>query len=366
MAAAYLLRVLGARAPSRWLVRMFLCLCQFGDKRLTTSNTFVHHAESVDECVPCFSEEVEHDILSSSLDRFHDSVAPFACTESVGGSSSSLQSSFSQYFSPRAACYSYWDVHDFVAQTGKPNYLVARVPVPSTLNISTWRELLQDYEDSVVCNFLEFGWPVGFMPTTLPVFDLRTHRGTLLFSEQVTAYLTKESSVGRVAGPFDAVPFTDGFVVSPLNTVPKRDSAERRVTVDLSWPCGTSVNDGIPSDSFLAEPISLSYRTIDLIVDAAIYLGPGCLLYKRDLKKAYRQFPVDPKDLIIYWGTPGTISSILIRSLPWACVVRLWPVSDLPQLFHGFLDNRGAPFSIIWMILLESLLLVPQLVIFKR
>jgi len=44
-----------------------------------------------------------------------------------------------------------------VAQTGEPNYLVAKVPVPSTLNISTWRKLLQDYEDSVVCDFLEFG-----------------------------------------------------------------------------------------------------------------------------------------------------------------------------------------------------------------
>ena len=188
------------------------------------------------------------------------------------------------------------DVHDLVAQTGKPNYLVARVPVPSTLNISTWRELLQDYEDRIVCDFLEFGWPVGFMPTTLPVFDLRTHCSALLFSEYVTAYLTQEISLSRVAGPFDAVPFTDGFVVSPLNTVPKWDSAECRVIVDLSWPCGTSVNDGIPSDSFLGEPISLSYPTIDSFVDAVISLGPGCLLYKRDLKKAYCQFPVDPKD----------------------------------------------------------------------
>ena len=149
-------------------------------------------AESVDECVPCLSEEVEQDILSSTFDHFHDAVAPFDCTESVSGSSSSLQSSFLQYFSPRAACYAYRDVHDFVAQTGKPHYLVARVPVPSTLHISTWRELLQNYQDSIVCDFLEFGWPVGFMPTTLPVFDLRTHRGALLFSEQVTAYLTRK------------------------------------------------------------------------------------------------------------------------------------------------------------------------------
>ena len=56
-----------------------------------------------------------------------------------------------------------------MAKTGKPNYLVARVPVPSTLNISKWCELLQDYGDSVVCDFLEFGWPVGFMRSKLPL-----------------------------------------------------------------------------------------------------------------------------------------------------------------------------------------------------
>ena len=212
-----------------------------------------------------------------------------------------------------------------MAKTGEPNYLVARVPVPSALNISAWRELLQAYEDSVVCDFLEFGWPVGFVPTVLPIFELRTHRGALQFPEQVTAYLNKEIYLGRVAGPFDAVPFTDGFVVSPVNTVPKRDSDERRVIVDLSWPCGTSVNDGIPSDSFLGEPISLTYPTIDSIVDAVISLGPGCLLYKRDLKKAYRQFPVDPRDyhLLGYtWDNQFYFDTVLtmgLRSAAMAC-----------------------------------------------
>ena len=95
----------------------------------------------MDECIPCFSEEVEHDILSTSIDRFQDAVAPFNCTESVSGSSFSSQSSLSQYFSPRAAGYSYRDVHDLVTKTGKPNYLVARVPVPSVLNMFSWREL---------------------------------------------------------------------------------------------------------------------------------------------------------------------------------------------------------------------------------
>ena len=100
LAAAYLLRLLGAikktRAPLRWLVQIYLC--KFGDKKLTTSNTFVHHAESVDERVPCFSKEVEHDILSSSFDRFQEAVAPFDCTETVSGSRSSSWLSFSTIF----------------------------------------------------------------------------------------------------------------------------------------------------------------------------------------------------------------------------------------------------------------------------
>lgn len=80
----------------------------------------------------------------------------------------------------------------FLKMRQQHNYLIARVPVPSALSIYNWRELLQDFEDSVVCDFLEFGWPVGFIPTNLPNFDLCTHRDALLFPEQVTAYLAKE------------------------------------------------------------------------------------------------------------------------------------------------------------------------------
>ena len=179
------------------------------------------------------------------------------------------------------------------------------------------------------------------MPTTLPVFDLRTHRGALLFSEQVTAYVTKEISLGRVAGPFDAVPFTDGFLVSPLNTVPKRDSPERRVIADLSWPCGTSVNDGIPSDSFLGEPISLSYPTTDSIVDAVISRGPGCLLYERDLKKAYRQFSVDPKDyhLLGYtWDNQYYFDTVLTNRLRSTSAVS-WISRQQGRSLFNYLDD---------------------------
>ena len=75
-------------------------------KNLTTSISFVCRAKSADERFPCFSEEIKHDILYSKLACFHVAVAPFDITESVCGSSSSLQSRFPQSFSPRAVCYS--------------------------------------------------------------------------------------------------------------------------------------------------------------------------------------------------------------------------------------------------------------------
>ena len=130
------------------------------------------------------------------------------------------------------------DAHHMVFASGLPNYLSARLPVPSKLNTDLWRYLLRVYPDNIVCEFLEFGWPVGYTRDTLPVFDLRTHRGASNFPDAVQQYLDREVDLGRVAGPFVSPPFTDGFV-SPLNTVEKRDSVERRVIVDLSWPCGS-------------------------------------------------------------------------------------------------------------------------------
>ena len=112
---------------------------------------------------------------------------------------------------------------DIVFSSGQSNYWYTglRIPVPSFLNIPEWRVLLCDYEDSVICEFLEFPWPLGYNKQTLPVFNLRTHRGALKFPSVIQDYITSEISLGRIAGPFDALPFPDSFVVSLLNTVAK-------------------------------------------------------------------------------------------------------------------------------------------------
>ena len=41
---------------------------------------------------------------------------------------------------------------------------------------------------------------------------------------------------------------------------------------------------------------TLKYLTVDSLVKLVLQCGKGCLIFKRDLKKAYRQMFIDPGD----------------------------------------------------------------------
>lgn len=57
--------------------------------------------------------------------------------------------------------------------------------------------------------------------------------------------------------------------------------------LDLSWLSNLSINDVIPERIYKSHPYSLVYPTIDTIADSVASLGQGCLLFKRDLTRAY-------------------------------------------------------------------------------
>ena len=72
---------------------------------------------------------------------------------------------------------------------------------------------------------------------------------------------------------------------------------ERRIIMDLSFPVGNSVNDTIPKGEYLGESVNLIYPKVDDLVQQIKLKGPGCMLFKRDLKRAYKQMSVDPGDI---------------------------------------------------------------------
>ena len=147
-----------------------------------------------------------------------------------------------------------------------------------------WRSLLTEYSNVVVCDYLEFGWPIGYdYHGVLPSSDFHNHKGAMDFPSAVDSYRSSELALDSVCGPFARNSFVAPIALSPLNSVPTLDSYEHRFILDLSWPAGSSVNDGISKDFFLGEPVSLTYPTVDDIADRIVQLGLGCLSFKRDL-----------------------------------------------------------------------------------
>ena len=112
-------------------------------------------------------------------------------------------------------------------------------------------------------------------------------------------------------------------MLPPLNSVPKGES-ERWIIADLSWPVGSSVNDGIPSKHYLGIAFQLVYPTVD-VAARIVALDPDCSLFKQYLKRVYRQLPVDPGDyhLLSYsWQDQLYFDTILpmgLRSAAMAC-----------------------------------------------
>lgn len=79
-----------------------------------------------------------------------------------------------------------------------------------------------------------------------------------------------------------------------MNTVPKKDSVERRIILDCSFPKGHALNDVIAKDEYLEEKVNLVYPKVDDLVELIKIKGQGCWLFKKDLRKAYRQIFIDP------------------------------------------------------------------------
>ena len=161
--------------------------------------------------------------------------------------------------------YKLVELFEVIHRSNLPNYKGCCIPIPSNrLNISLWRELLIDYDDQIVCDFLEFGFPLDFDKSVeLHTDERRNHKGARDYREFVTEYIDKEVSRCRIAGPFTSNPFSVPIMVSPLNSVPKSSLIERRIIVDLSWPKGAgSVNSGISKEFYLEERIEIHYATV--------------------------------------------------------------------------------------------------------
>ena len=137
------------------------------------------------------------------------------------------------------------------------NWCGLRIPVKSHLNLKALKFILQDYPDPWILRGSAYGWPLSRDPAvhhsgiTWP-----DHVSCDKHIDQVNEYTWDEVKQGATS-PLDPAPLQ---IPPPISTIPilcvsKPPSLTKvRVCGYMSFPAGSSVNDGILTDSYEGEP----------------------------------------------------------------------------------------------------------------
>ena len=179
------------------------------------------------------------------------------------------------------------DIYNKVFRSGMYNLQDQQI-----LNIAAWEIYLQEYTNKEIIKFLQFGWPSNFEHSACLQSTFKNHQSGVEYASHIDSYLDVEQGKSAILGPFSAPPIVP-IHISPIMTRPKKDSLVRRLVIDLSWPRGLSINDGIPSNEYLGRSIDLTLPTVDYMAERVQSLGRGCFMYKLDLSLSLRLDPLD-------------------------------------------------------------------------
>ena len=189
-------------------------------------------------------------------------------------------------------------LYDITKNTNSYNFMAAQIQLKSQLNPDVWEQLLQGYWDSQLCYLIRYGFPLDFDRTSTLGINSTNHKSTLMYPNDVEAYLKEEIAFGAIVGPFPDPPFKE-FHISPFMTREKPGGDHRRVIMDLSFPHGMAVNTNISKDSYLGTEFLLTLPSIDHITNKIKQLGKGSFIYKVDISRAFRHIKIDPRDYFL-------------------------------------------------------------------
>ena len=165
--------------------------------------------------------------------------------------------------------------------------------VSTLLHPDSWEASLAAHPDRAyvqyICQGLREGFRVGFHWDTPLASATRNMHSTSLRPAVISEYIGSELAKGRMLGPFPPS-WKRHLHINRFGLIPKgHNTGKYRLITDLSHPRGSSVNDGI--DPALT---SLTYITVDSVMEIVQQLGKGSLLAKMDIESAYRLVPVHP------------------------------------------------------------------------
>ena len=138
-------------------------------------------------------------------------------------------------------------LHKNISACKQHNFLGAQIPIESQLNYAAWQKYLTDYWDQQLYYLIKYGFPLDFKSNNSLKYECKYHSSAKLHLDDIKAYITEEKQFKAIHGPFKECPF-DNMHFSPFLTREKPGAPHRRVIVDLGYPPGCSVNDGVASD----------------------------------------------------------------------------------------------------------------------
>ena len=142
------------------------------------------------------------------------------------------------------------------------------------------------------------GFHIGYKGEVNSISTVKNLQSTVKLKSEVTSALNKEVRQGRMAGPFADPPFKS-FQLNPIGIVPKKDPKKFRMIIDLSFPPGNSINDGI-DDSYA----QVHYPSVNDAIKALLSCGPKAYMAKTAIEKAFRLIPLAPSQyhmLCVKW-----------------------------------------------------------------
>ena len=177
-----------------------------------------------------------------------------------------------------------------------PNHVGARIRLVHTdFDLPVWRRYLVGYEDLELCQYLEYGFPIGLRQEPPPqlVSAVQNHGSAYQFYPWVDEFLSSGVDKCYVAGPYSTQPFKT-IHISPLMTAVKKPDS-RRVVFDATYG-DYSLNNETPPDLYLGQPVELVYPKIEEFRVLVLQCGRSCFMWKRDLSSFFLQIPLDPVD----------------------------------------------------------------------
>jgi len=171
--------------------------------------------------------------------------------------------------------------------------LPADYTIPTKINIVNFRKELRHHPNGALVQWALAGFEHGFRIGYNGSRDGEAHRN-LKSAEQYPQVLANniaaELQEGRLFGPIDN-PIAHAKI-SPIGVVPKPHSDKFRTINHLSYPFGTSINDGMTDGTLYTQ-----YDRLDSAANWIRYFGKGCYLAKLDIESAFRNLPVHPLDV---------------------------------------------------------------------